>query len=125
MDPRYRDIFAHYVLSITSLSEQQNPRAALIVRGGIQVGVGFSKDTGTEFDTSPIFEALINSQEKEKSHPLILFCTYFPSLEECIALYSSEIRKIYYMGDITDERSVRFMNKCAGLSFEVIKLEVK
>jgi hypothetical protein len=53
-----------------------------------------------------------------------LFCTYFPSLEEFIALFSTDIRTVRYMGNIIDERTVRFLNSCSGESFEIIKLEV-
>ena len=126
MDQRYRDIAILYVLSLTGLSEQQKPKAALIVRGRKQLGYGFSKGTGTDYDTSPIFEALLESSTclilNVRDDSLAIICTYFPSLEEFIALYSSSIRKVYYMGDITDEKTVRFLNNCSK-SFEVIKLE--
>jgi hypothetical protein len=110
------------------LSGQQNPRAALILRGGVQVGSGFSSSTGTEYDTSPIFEALLNRSDikyvSQDSDACSIFCTYFPSLEELLALYSTDIRTIYYIGDITDERSVKFLNSCTGPCFDIIKLEI-
>jgi len=76
-----------------------------------------------------VFEALQEYYAKrnnwdplEKSY---LFSTYFPTFEEFIALYSTDIRTIYYIGDISDERTVRFLNNCSGESFEIIKLEVQ
>jgi len=128
MDYRYRDLFARHVLSITSLSKQQNPKAALIIRGGVLLGHGFSKSTGTESDTSPVFESIQEYYTKKSIwDPLeesALFCTYFPSLEEFIALFSTDIRTVRYMGNIIDERTVRFLNSCSGESFEIIKLEI-
>jgi hypothetical protein len=128
MDHRYRDIFAKHVLSITSLSEQQNPKAALIVRGGVLLGCGFSKSTGTENDTSPIFESIQEYYAMKGTCSSIdksaIFCTYFPNIEEFTALYSTDIRTVYYMGDIVGENTVRFLNNCSGDGFEIIKLEV-
>jgi len=54
--------------------------------------------------------------------------SYFPSYEEFLMLIMTDIRKIYYFGDITDERSVKFLNDVSGGrfedgSFEIIKLE--
>ena len=44
-------------------------------------------------------------------------------MEEFIALSSSDIRVIYYMGDITNENTVRFLNEDAE-NFKIIKLEI-
>ena len=61
--------------------------------------------------------------------PDILFCSYFPSLEEFKTLcYMTDIRKIYYMGEITDEEAVKFLNKQTKKDpqngFEIIKLKI-
>ena len=127
MDNRYRDIFAKHVLSLLSLSRQQTPRAALIVRGGQQLGSGYNKAIGDTHETSPIIECLFEYYSTivlwDKSFKSVLFCTYFPSMEEFIALSSSDIRVIYYMGDITNENTVRFLNEDAE-NFKIIKLEI-
>jgi len=125
MDVRYRNFYAQHVLSIRNLSEQRDPRAAIIIRGRVIVGYAFSKSTGTGYDTSAITEALINSYnyKLEGNDIAILFCTYFPTLEEICVLFLTDIRTIYYMGDIIDERVVHFLNTCTGYSFEIIKLE--
>ena len=126
MDQRYRNFFACHVISLIGLSEQKSPRSALIAGGGELLASGFSKGTGTEYDTSPIFEALFKYAASDKGcKDLAWFCSYFPSLEEFIALYSTEIRTVYYMGSIQDEKTVRFLNNCQGPSFEIIKLEVE
>jgi hypothetical protein len=130
VDNRYRDLFARHILSLLGLSEQVSPQSAIITRGGFVLGQGFSKSTGTEYKTSPIFEALYGYYARRNCwDPLesysSLFCSYFPTFEEFIALYSSDIRTVYYMGDITEEKTVRFLNSCSGLSFEIIKLEVE
>lgn len=127
MDNRYRDIFAKYVLSLLSLSGQQTPRAAIIVRGGQQLGSGYNKAIGNNHETSPIVECLFGYHSAkilwDGSYKSVLFCTYFPSMEEFIALFSSDIRTIYYMGDITNENTVRFLNE-DGKNFKIVKLEI-
>lgn len=126
MDERYRNIFARHLLSIRELSECEIPKSAIIVRDSIQVGSGFSKKTNTEFDTSPIYDAMRHYyiiRDIVYNQPA-LFCSYFPNLGEFLALYSSDIRTVYYMGDITDEAAVRFLNNCLE-PFEIIKLEVQ
>lgn len=125
MDVRYRNFYAKHLLSIRDLSEQRNPGAALIIRGGVQVSSAYSVGTGTEYNTLPIIEAIIRSYSYWGIviAPAVMFCSYFPSLEELLAIYTTDIRTIYYMGDITDERSVRFLNTCTETSFEIIKLE--
>jgi hypothetical protein len=85
--------------------------------------------TGTEYDTSPVFQA-IQSYYSLKAHwdlsdTSYIFCTYFPTLWEFISLYSTDIRTVYYMGDISDEETVRFLNGCYVPSFQIIKLELE
>lgn len=126
METRYRDLFAKHVLSILSLSDQPDPKSALVVRGGIQLGSGFSRSTGTSSDTSPIIEALLcyyamRSIWDFNDEPCI-FCTYFPSLEEFKSIFITDIRLIYYMGEITDAETVKFINTCSGKSFKMIQL---
>lgn len=127
METRYRDLFAKHVLSILSLSDQPNPKSALIVRGGVQLGSGFSKSTGTFIDTSPITEAICMYYAMRSSCDNIeetsLFCTYFPSLEEFRSIFITDIRLIYYMGEITDAETVKFLNTCSGKSFKIIQLQ--
>lgn len=52
-----------------------------------------------------------------------LFCTYFPSLEEFRSIFITDIRLIYYMGEITDAETVKFLNTCSGKSFKIIQLQ--
>lgn len=56
-------------------------------------------------------------------------CSYFPTLEEFIFLCHTNIRTIYYMGDIQEEKTVRFLNKLSKENienqFEIIKINLK
>lgn len=42
--------------------------------------------------------------------PPVLFSTYFPCLEELLLLAQTDIRTIYFFGDVEDERTVKFLN---------------
>lgn len=57
----------------------------------------------------------------------VLISTHFPSYEEFQALFETSVRKIYYMGDVNDEKAVRFLNahsKASEEGFEIIKLNI-
>jgi hypothetical protein len=127
MDEQHRNIFIRQVLSYLQLSEKSNPQAALIVRGIAPLGIGFSSGIGAGYVTSSIFEAVLQYQtlkiKTEEDEPTYLFATYFPSLEEFRALYSTDIRTIYYLGDITDKNTVKFLNETI-CPFKIIKVEI-
>jgi len=57
----------------------------------------------------------------------VILCSYFPSYDEFMLLYMTDIRTVYYMGDIEDERAVQFLNAQTQAypedGFEIIKLE--
>jgi len=60
--------------------------------------------------------------------PDIMFSSYFPSLEEFKAIGITDIRTVYYMGDITDPEAVKFLNVLTRSNkddgFEIIKLKI-
>lgn len=73
------------------------------------------------------FQDFRHIHEKE---PFVLLSSYFPSLEEFKLLLKTNIRKIYYLGDIEieNEKTVKFLNKHTlekpGGSFEIINLKI-
>lgn len=85
-------------------------------------------------ETSAVSEAVV-SYFKDFRHinekePFILLSSYFPSLEEFKLLLKTNIRKIYYLGEIEikNEATVKFLNthtrKNPKESFEIINLKI-
>ena len=147
MDDRRRDYFASVVFQSKRLSECEQPKAALIVRGKSILGVGSNRTITTErtgkagqtrrpIESSPVFDALQqffsgpgykgiggrneNTQDPEEGG--VAFLTYFPHVDELKLLYQSEIKKIYFFGDIDDEDSTNFINDLNY--FEIINIEI-
>jgi hypothetical protein len=58
--------------------------------------------------------------------------TYFPDFEELRVLWQTDIRTIYFFGDINNEEAANFINDINGeygesepeMAFEVINLKV-
>lgn len=127
MDEQYRNIFIRQVLSYLQLSERSNPQAALITRGSVPLGIGYSSLIGGGYITSSIFEAILQYQtlriKTDREEPAYLFSTYFPLLDEFRALYLTDIQTIYYMGDITDKATVKFLNETA-CPFKIIQIKM-
>ena len=129
MDSRERDLYARLVLELSKFSESKNPRSAIIVGGNCIFGLSFSKiisPKNTSLDSSPILEAIAVFY-KTHSTPgeYFLISTYFPSYSEFEMLSYTPIRKVYYMGDVNDEKAVLFINahtKLIGEGFEIINL---
>lgn len=59
-------------------------------------------------------------------NPTILIATYFPTYEEFLTLYLTDIRTVYYFGSIEDEKTVKMLNAYTGYDkdkgFEIIQL---
>jgi hypothetical protein len=133
MDAKRRNFFASIVQQSKHLSECRNPKAAIIVRGEGNFGIGFNKPifpgktekTGESREykeTYPIFDAIrcriLGSYPDDDGQKVrgfgetgsVAFLTYFPHIEELKLLYQENIHKIYFFGDIDDEDSVNFMN---------------
>lgn len=57
----------------------------------------------------------------------VIFCSFFPSLDDFNLLLKTKIRTVYYMGDIEDEETVKFLNiltrEKPEESFEIINLK--
>ncbi len=152
MDERLRDHFARHVLSAQQLSECEDPRAAVVVRGERVIGTGISKSLipNQAHQSSAIAKAVLEHQSQggrkvkyyedwasfsyQDDHPPRLFSTYFPSYDEFLLLFLTPIREVYYFGDVTDEKAVKLLNahtkffgEHQSASFQIIKLnfEVK
>jgi hypothetical protein len=59
----------------------------------------------------------------------MLFCTYFPTVEDVILILSTGVASINFMGGVTDKDrdAVMFLNKisASGIPLEIVELERK
>lgn len=70
----------------------------------------YSKPVSGGIETLPVQDlALEMGAVSGFNNPFIL-SSYFPSLEEFRLLYRTDIRQVYYMGEIDDEKAVEFLN---------------
>lgn len=78
-----------------------------------------------DFVTSPVLEVVI---QHGIGYEGVLFSSDFPTLDEFIVLSSTKIRTVRYMGEITDDRTVQFLNAHTHAypedGFEIIKMEI-
>lgn len=67
----------------------------------------------------------------EDAAGVYLFSTYFPTLPELMMVHSIGIKNIYFFGDITDPRCVKYFNEHSAycektnnneLKFNIVKL---
>lgn len=71
---------------------------------------------GAIYHTSAVIKALFEWAVLYKTHNpyddvTYLFTSYFPNKEEFLALMLTDIRVIYFFGDIDDEHAVKMINK--------------
>ena len=117
MDKRTRDFFVSVLLQSKGLSECKLSSAALISRGKNIVTNQYSYGLTSSRDnylSSPIISAVLeynvssrNSSDDEEA----LFSTYFPNFSELQVLHNTQIRTIYFFGDISDTKSAKFLNQ--------------
>jgi hypothetical protein len=134
MDQRYRDILARYLLEIRQLSECKAPRSAIIAGGPFFLRAAVNRLLAGEQETSAVSEVIVgyfqDFRHVHEKEPFVLFSSYFPSLEEFKLLLKTNIRKIYYLGDIgiENEETVNFINRHTvekqGESLEIINLKI-
>jgi len=137
MERQFRDLFAKHLLELKNVSKCSNPRTAIITRGELLISSGWNREAVPGLQIPPIFIAihgyslsaykLYGGMNEETLNPT-LFSSYFPSLNEFLLLMTTDIRSVYYMGDLEDEKAVRFLNDLTRIrpddSFEIIKLEI-
>ena len=71
--------------------------------------------------------------ERDLDEETVLFCSYFPSYHDFQLLLCTDIRTIYHLGEVDDEKAVKLLNagtnqeketKSGDLSFQVIRLKM-
>lgn len=109
-------------MSLLQFAEGESRKSAIIPLNN-KILYSYSSPIVDKYYTSPIFNVLHNylKLNEEKKNP-VLFSSCFPSLDELIFIYETDIRTIYFFGDIENENVVDFLNKFTD--FEIIKLEV-
>lgn len=132
MDERIRRFITVHVLELVKLSESSSPKAAAIFRESDIISSSYSKKIGSGYDSSPVVSCYIELLRTRKGikhlSDLYIMCSYFPSLEEFLFLCHTDIRIVYYIGEILDEMTVRFLNRLSMENsengFETIKINL-
>lgn len=136
MDERRRDYFAEYLQRYKQFSEHRDPRTALIA-GGTHILACASNDViyeGSTYETSPIVAAILSwykhhGAQNPYEDKTYLFSSYFPSMQDLLAILLTPIRSVYFFGDIDKEDAAILLNdhnRHGGLSqrIELIRLHV-
>jgi hypothetical protein len=118
MDGKLRDYFAGILLQTRGLSELPSALSVIICRKEELIASRYSKVYSTVIPagevgliyTTPLYSALFDFIKKGSPSDCSVFFSYFPSPIEVEMLISSEIYKIYFLGDITNPATVTYLN---------------
>jgi hypothetical protein len=133
MDYRKRDLYARHVLELSNLPECCRTRSALIAggeRGVVASAYAENIVPGKEYETSPVTDAILryfSTCLRHEDKDIAFFVSYFPSLNEFLQIYRTNIRIVYHFGQIDDQDAVQFLNAHTKMNsedgFQIISLK--
>jgi hypothetical protein len=79
-----------------------------------------------KWEISAIYDAIFGAR-KENLAGSMLFCTYFPTVEDLILISATGITSINFLGPIINQESVMFINKlnASHIPLEIFELQKK
>jgi deoxycytidylate deaminase len=106
------------------LSECSDKRGAVVVRNRRLLAYGYNRKLTVKngWEISAIYDAIFGTYS-ENLEDAVLFCTYFPSIDDIKLIVSAGIKTIKFTGTISEENSgtVKLVNQ---LNSEHIPLEI-
>jgi hypothetical protein len=120
-----KELFTIVVKKAESLSDCEKKQGAVIIseESPGTIFFGFNKPITKDHEQSAVVDVLLNVlSEKE----LIMFVTYFPSIEDFKLIVAKRVAVLYLLGEVNNAGTVKFINDLVALgsNLVLIKLEV-